>query len=62
MGITTLGELVRRSPDELLESRALGVRGIAEVREALASLGLRLRGEGGLDPEELREFLAEEPD
>ncbi|GIW79002.1 MAG: RNA polymerase subunit alpha domain protein [Gemmatales bacterium] len=45
LGITTLGELIQRTPDELLESKNFGVTSLNEVREKLAALGLALRGD-----------------
>ncbi|GAB6165576.1 DNA-directed RNA polymerase subunit alpha C-terminal domain-containing protein [Thermostilla marina] len=44
-GITTIGELLRRTGDELLECKNFGVTSLNEVREKLAALGLKLRGE-----------------
>jgi DNA-directed RNA polymerase subunit alpha len=43
--INTLGELIQRSADELLESKNFGVTSLAEVREKLGQLGLTLRGD-----------------
>lgn len=45
LGITTLGELIRHTGDELLECKNFGVTSLNEVREKLAALGLKLRGE-----------------
>lgn len=45
LGITTLGELVLRNPDELLESKNFGVTSLNEVRAKLTDLGLRLRND-----------------
>jgi DNA-directed RNA polymerase subunit alpha len=45
LGITTLGELVLRNPDELLESKNFGVTSLNEVRAKLSDLGLRLRND-----------------
>jgi DNA-directed RNA polymerase subunit alpha len=45
LGINTLGELVQRSADELLESKNFGVTSLAEVREKLSAYGLTLRGD-----------------
>lgn len=45
LGITTLGELVSRTQDELLESKNFGVTSLNEVRQKLADLGLKLRGD-----------------
>jgi DNA-directed RNA polymerase subunit alpha len=45
LGITTIGELVRRTGDELLEVKNFGVTSLNEVREKLAQHGLRLRGD-----------------
>ncbi len=45
LGISTLSELVRRTGDDLLECKNFGVTSLNEVREKLAVLGLKLRGE-----------------
>lgn len=45
LGVTTVGELVRRTGDELLECKNFGVTSLNEVREKLATHGLKLRGD-----------------
>jgi DNA-directed RNA polymerase subunit alpha len=45
LGINTLGELVQRSADELLESKNFGMTSLSEVREKLAGYALTLRGD-----------------
>ena len=45
LGLTSLGELVSRTPDELLESKNFGVTSLNEVRAKLADLGLKLRND-----------------
>ncbi len=45
LGLTTIGELVRRSGDDLLECKNFGVTSLNEVRERLTQNGLKLRGE-----------------
>jgi len=45
LGITILSELIRRTGDDLLECKNFGVTSLNEVREKLAQLGLKLRGE-----------------
>ena len=45
LGINTLGDLVRRTGDDLLECKNFGVTSLNEVREKLTVLGLKLRGE-----------------
>ncbi|MBN2021404.1 MAG: tetratricopeptide repeat protein [Pirellulales bacterium] len=45
LGISTLGELVRRTGDDLLECKNFGVTSLNEVREKLTSLDLKLRGD-----------------
>jgi DNA-directed RNA polymerase subunit alpha len=45
LGITTLGELVQRTADELLESKNFGMTSLNEVREKLQQYGLTLRGD-----------------
>jgi DNA-directed RNA polymerase subunit alpha len=45
LGINTLGDLVQRTAEELLESKNFGQTSLAEVREKLGQYGLTLRGE-----------------
>jgi DNA-directed RNA polymerase subunit alpha len=45
LGITTLGELVQRTPDELLSSRNFGVTSLNEVRAKLGEIGMKLRND-----------------
>jgi DNA-directed RNA polymerase subunit alpha len=45
LGINTLGDLVQRTADELLESKNFGMTSLSEVREKLAAYGLTLRGD-----------------
>jgi len=45
LGINTIGELLRRTGDDLLECKNFGVTSLNEVREKLALVGLKLRGE-----------------
>ena len=45
LGINTLGELVQRTADELLESKNFGMTSLTEVREKLRQFGLTLRGD-----------------
>ncbi len=45
LGLTTIGELVRKTGDDLLECKNFGVTSLTEVREKLTQLGLKLRGE-----------------
>ncbi len=45
LGINSLGDLVQRSADELLESKNFGMTSLNEVREKLAQFGLSLRGD-----------------
>lgn len=45
LGLTTIGELVRKSQDDLLECKNFGVTSLTEVREKLEQVGLKLRGE-----------------
>lgn len=45
LAITTIGELLRRSADELLECKNFGVTSLNEVRDKLAAQGLKLRGD-----------------
>jgi DNA-directed RNA polymerase subunit alpha len=45
LNITTIGELVSRSGDELMEAKNFGVTSLNEVKEKLQALGLKLRGD-----------------
>jgi DNA-directed RNA polymerase subunit alpha len=45
LGINTVGDLLRRTGDDLLECKNFGVTSLNEVREKLAADGLKLRGE-----------------
>ena len=42
-GVTTLGELVQKSEDDLLEIRNFGQKSIDEVKAKLEEMGLCLR-------------------
>lgn len=45
LGLNTIGELVRRTGDDLLECKNFGVTSLNEVREKLTLKGLKLRGD-----------------
>ena len=45
LGISSIGELIRRTGDDLLECKNFGVTSLNEVREKLDQHGLRLRGD-----------------
>jgi len=45
LGLNTIGELVRRTGDDLLECKNFGVTSLNEVREKLQVQGLKLRGD-----------------
>jgi DNA-directed RNA polymerase subunit alpha len=45
LNINTIGELVNRSGDELMEAKNFGVTSLNEVKEKLMALGLKLRGD-----------------
>ena len=45
LGLSTIGELVRKTGDDLLECKNFGVTSLNEVRDKLAQLGLKLRGD-----------------
>jgi DNA-directed RNA polymerase subunit alpha len=45
LGISTIGDLVRRTADDLLECKNFGVTSLNEVRERLAERNLKLRGD-----------------
>ncbi len=45
LGLNTVGELLRRTGDDLLECKNFGVTSLNEVREKLQAQGLKLRGD-----------------
>jgi DNA-directed RNA polymerase subunit alpha len=45
LAINTIGDLVRRTGDDLLECKNFGVTSLNEVREKLTVMGIKLRGE-----------------
>ena len=45
LGITTIGELIRRTAEDLMECKNFGVTSLNEVREKLTERGLKLRGD-----------------
>jgi DNA-directed RNA polymerase subunit alpha len=45
LGLTTIGELLRRTGDDLLECKNFGVTSLNEVREKLTQHGMKLRGD-----------------
>ena len=45
LGLNTIGELMRRSGDDLLECKNFGVTSLNEVREKLTNFNLKLRGD-----------------
>lgn len=45
LGISTIGELIRHTGDELLECKNFGVTSLNEVRDKLVSHSLKLRGD-----------------
>ena len=45
LGLNTIGELVRRTGDDLLECKNFGVTSLTEVREKLTPIELKLRGD-----------------
>jgi DNA-directed RNA polymerase subunit alpha len=45
LGINSLGDLVHRTADELLEAKNFGMTSLNEVREKLRQFGLNLRGD-----------------
>ncbi|MHB1426633.1 MAG: tetratricopeptide repeat protein [Gemmataceae bacterium] len=45
LGINSLGDLVNRTADDLLESKNFGMTSLSEVREKLGQYGLTLRGD-----------------
>ena len=62
-GIHTVGELVARSEEDLLDIRNFGSKSIDEVKETLAGLGLALRDSNpGFDPMQAIERYDEDND
>lgn len=45
LGIATVGELIMRTPDELLAAKNFGVTSLNELRNKLSELGLKLRND-----------------
>jgi DNA-directed RNA polymerase subunit alpha len=45
LGIATVGELVQKTPDELLSTRNFGVTSLNELRSRLAEMNLKLRND-----------------
>lgn len=45
LGINTIGELIRKTGDDLLECKNFGVTSLNEVREKLVNMNLKLRGD-----------------
>jgi DNA-directed RNA polymerase subunit alpha len=45
LGLTLIGELVRKTADDLLECKNFGVTSLNEVREKLTIMNLKLRGD-----------------
>lgn len=45
LNIKTLGDLIGKSADDLLEVKGTGECAIREIREKLAAVGLKLKGD-----------------
>ena len=45
LGITTVGELLSHTPDQLLEVKNFGVTSLTEIRAKLVEVGLKLKGD-----------------
>ncbi len=45
LGLNTIGQLIRKTGDDLLESKNFGVTSLTEVREKLTQFGIKLRGD-----------------
>jgi len=45
LGLSTIGELVRKTGDDLLECKNFGVTSLTEVREKLTQMNIKLRGD-----------------
>ena len=43
--MNTIGELIRKTGDDMLECKNFGVTSLNEVREKLSDLGLKMRGD-----------------
>ncbi len=46
LGIVTMGELVSRTPDDLMSVRNFGVTSLNEIRQKLVDFELKLRRQG----------------
>ena len=45
LGLATIGQLIRKTGDDLLECKNFGVTSLTEVREKLTQFGVKLRGD-----------------
>jgi len=45
LGLNTIGEVIRRSGDDLLECKNFGVTSLTEIREKLTKFNIKLRGD-----------------
>jgi DNA-directed RNA polymerase subunit alpha len=45
LGLTTVGELIQKTPDELLSNRNFGVTSLNEIRAKLGEINLKLRND-----------------
>ena len=45
LGLNTIGQLIRKTGDDLLECKNFGVTSLTEVREKLQQFGIKLRGD-----------------
>jgi DNA-directed RNA polymerase subunit alpha len=45
LAIQTIGQILQRTPDELLASRNFGVTSLNEIRQRLAEMNLKLRND-----------------
>ena len=45
LGLNTIGQLIRKTGDDLLECKNFGVTSLTEVREKLTQFGIKLRGD-----------------
>jgi len=45
LGLSTIGELVRKTGDDLLECKNFGVTSLNEVRDKLTQYSIKLRGD-----------------
>ncbi|MCA9112748.1 MAG: DNA-directed RNA polymerase subunit alpha, partial [Planctomycetaceae bacterium] len=45
LGLTSIGQLISRTPDELLAAKNFGVTSLNEIRQKLTEMGVKLRND-----------------